>query len=477
LAEELAHRAAIAVDHARLYQEARRLQQVAERAAIRTSWLQSLTAALSESATLIQVADVIVQHSLSALGAAIACVALLTPDGTKLEIIRKIGEGLGSVPVCEQTAEIQVGQTFSIDAPLLLAEAVRTKQVQGGTSFASHCTSSPQKAETHREIYPAEAYKWIAVPLLIEARAVGGIGLAFATPQVLNQEDQSFIQALALQCAQAIERARLYEVEQQAREVAEAANRLKDEFLAMLSHELRSPLNPILGWVRLLQTRSFDAKTTQYALEAIERNAKLQAQLVEDLLDVSQILRGKLTLNFRLVNLNTTIRAALATVRSDAAAKSIQIHTSLDPTVPPILADASRLQQVVTNLLSNAIKFTPTEGWVEVRLRTAEGKGRWADSHSESSPSSLTAPPSFAEITISDTGQGITPEFLPHVFDSFRQADATTTRKFGGLGLGLAIVRQIVELHGGQVFADSAGEGQGATFTVWLPLRSNSIRT
>ncbi len=245
------------------------------------------------------------------------------------------------------------------------------------------------------------------------------------------------------------EREELLTREQAVRAEAETANRIKDEFLAVLSHELRSPLNPILGWSRLLQTRKFDAAKTAEALATIERNAKLQAELIEDLLDVSRILRGKLSLNIAPVNLLSTIEEAIETVRLAAEAKSIQIHTRFAPKVGLVLGDACRLQQVVWNILSNAVKFTPTGGRVEIGLERIDDR---------------------AQITITDTGKGIPVDFQPYVFDYFRQADATTTRKFGGLGLGLAIVRHLVELHGGTVRADSAGEGQGATFTVTLPL-------
>ncbi|MFN6466356.1 MAG: response regulator [Nostoc sp. DedVER02] len=243
---------------------------------------------------------------------------------------------------------------------------------------------------------------------------------------------------------------------QQQTEQAQQANRIKDEFLAVLSHELRSPLNPILGWVRILQTRQQDAAKTQYALETIERNAKLQAQLIEDLLDVSRILQGKLSLNKVPVALNFTIKAALETVRLAAEAKSIQIQTIFEPNVGQVLGDSGRLQQVIWNLLSNAIKFTSQGGRVEVRLERMKDEGN-------------TYPSEYTQITISDTGMGISNDFLPFVFDYFRQADGTTTRRFGGLGLGLAIVRHLVELHGGTVQAASPGEGQGATFTVKFP--------
>ncbi|NJM72530.1 MAG: response regulator [Scytonema sp. RU_4_4] len=252
------------------------------------------------------------------------------------------------------------------------------------------------------------------------------------------------------------EREHLLAREQAAREAAEAANRIKDEFLAVVSHELRSPLNPILGWSKLLRNRQLDEQKTELALEVIERNAKMQAQLINDLLDVSRILRGKLSLNISPVNLVSTIQAAMETVRLAAVAKSIQIHTLLAPQVGYVSGDSGRLQQVVWNLLSNAVKFTSVGGRVDIRLERIDSQ---------------------AQMTVSDTGKGISPDFLPYVFDHFRQESAATTRRFGGLGLGLAIVRYLVELHGGTVQADSLGEGQGATFTVKLPLMPHQATT
>ncbi|MDZ7966040.1 MAG: PAS domain-containing protein [Nostoc sp. DedSLP03] len=243
---------------------------------------------------------------------------------------------------------------------------------------------------------------------------------------------------------------------QQAEELKQA-NRNKDEFLAILSHELRSPLNPILGWSSLLKSRKFDEVTTNRALETIERNAQLQIQLIDELLDVSRIIRGKLNLTFATVNLVAVIDAALETVRLIAETKSIQIKVQVDPNVGKVLGDYNRLQQVVGNLLSNAVKFTPSRGSVEVSLSLSN---------------ELTFPSVL--IKVKDTGQGISPEFLPHVFEYFRQADSSTTRTFGGLGLGLAIVRHLIELHGGTVRAASPGIGQGAVFTVRLPVMKES---
>ncbi|MES1023298.1 PAS domain S-box protein [Gloeocapsa sp. BRSZ] len=255
------------------------------------------------------------------------------------------------------------------------------------------------------------------------------------------------------------ERDRAVERERTARSQAEAANRIKDEFLAVLSHELRSPLNPILGWAKLLLTRQFDENTTRKALQTIERNAQLQTRLIEDLLDISRILRGKLSLNITQVNLVTIAEAALETVRLAAEEKAIHLQLIIEDSARysefQIAGDAARLQQIVWNLLTNAVKFTPHGGRVEVKLEKLAS--------------------SSVQIQVSDTGKGIAPEFLPHVFDYFRQADSSITRKFGGLGLGLAIVRHLVELHGGTVKADSQGESKGATFSVTLPLPESKI--
>ena len=242
---------------------------------------------------------------------------------------------------------------------------------------------------------------------------------------------------------------------QQAKELAEA-NQLRDEFLAVLSHELRTPLNPILGWVQLLRKGNLDVAQTNYALETIERNAKLQTQLIEDLLDISRILRGKLGLTKAAVDLVQTIEAALETVRLAAEAKQIKLETHLAPRGQMVFGDAGRLQQVIWNLLSNAVKFTSEGGRVEIHLSYLDSK---------------------AEIIVKDTGKGISSEFLPYVFEYFRQADSSITRSFGGLGLGLAIARQITEMHGGTIQAESPGEEQGATFTVTLPLITTTVES
>ncbi|MDQ3255734.1 MAG: ATP-binding protein [Acidobacteriota bacterium] len=232
-------------------------------------------------------------------------------------------------------------------------------------------------------------------------------------------------------------------------ETAERANRLKDEFLATLSHELRTPLTSIVGWAEMLGHPKLNAVASLNAIEVIRRNARMQLQMIDDLLDVSRIITGKLRLTVQPVDLGTIAIAAVEGLRPAAEAKEIRLQLQLDAPAGQVSGDPDRLQQVAWNLISNAIKFTPKGGRVIVGLERVE---------------------SHVEFTVSDTGQGIAPEFLPHVFDRFRQADATTTRAFGGLGLGLAIVRQLVELHGGTVRVASEGDGLGSTFTVSLPL-------
>lgn len=245
------------------------------------------------------------------------------------------------------------------------------------------------------------------------------------------------------------DRERLLGETESARDDAEAANRVKDEFLANLSHELRTPLNAILGWAQLLRANQCPAEEISQGLETIERNARVQARIIEDLLDVSRIMSGKLRLDVHAVKPLDVIEDALASIKPAADAKGIRLEPVLDPSAGPVAGDSARLQQVVWNLLSNAVKFTPSGGKVQVHLARVN---------------------SHIEIAVSDTGQGIHEEFLPFIFDRFRQYDSSTTRRVGGLGLGLSIVRQIVELHGGSVHARSPGISQGATFVVKLPV-------
>jgi len=281
------------------------------------------------------------------------------------------------------------------------------------------------------------------VPLRARGRTLGVVSFVLVNgARRYALADLALAEDLAQRAALAADNARLY------RE-AQDASRAKDEFLAVLSHELRTPLTPVLGWVRMLRTGTLAPEATERALDTVERNTRLQAQLVEDLLDVSRIIAGKLSLNLRPVALGPIVDMVIEGAAASTLAKSIIVTRQVEPDLPRIEADANRLQQVVANLLSNAVKFTPAGGRVEVGVARAGDDLR---------------------LTVADTGDGLAPEVAPHIFDRFRQADSTITRQYGGLGLGLSIVRHIVERHGGTVQATSEGPGHGTTFTVTLPI-------
>jgi hypothetical protein len=411
----------------------------AEDAARRTTRLQELTARLAEALTPAQVAAVVLNEGLAALGARAGSVALLSERGDELVLLDSVGFS---------PELIQQWQRFSLKRRLPLTEAVRTGEpvlletIEEREKQYQHLVSLHTLTGNHA---------LAAIPLIVEGRALGAMGISFAEARKFNEDDRAFMLAIARQCAQAIARARLYEAERRSRAEAEAANRIKDEFLATLSHELRTPLTAMLGWTRLLRTGNLDEPTSAHALETVERNARAQAQLIEDLLDVSRIISGNLMLEVKPVELVPVINAAVEAMRPAAQAKAIDLRAELDPRVGPVSGDPARLQQVVWNLVANAVKFTPQDGRVDIELARA-------DSH--------------LQLSVRDTGEGIKAEFLPYVFDRFRQADGSTTRVHGGLGLGLAIVRHLVELHGGTVKAESDGAGKGASFTVRLPLLS-----
>jgi PAS domain S-box-containing protein len=291
---------------------------------------------------------------------------------------------------------------------------------------------------------------YLAVPVISRSGDVlGGLFFAHQEVGVFTERHGRLVEGLAAQAAVAMDNARLFEAAQRARLQAEDASRLKDEFLATLSHELRTPLTSVLGWSKLLRSEKFDPAMIERGLEAIERNAVAQTRLINDLLDVSSIITGKLRLDTHPVVMAAVVEAAVESSRPAAAARGVRLDVQLDGEAGPVAGDADRLQQVVWNILSNAIKFTPRGGSVHVRLAQRDG---------------------YAEVTITDTGRGIAPEFLPYVFERFRQADGRITREHGGLGLGLSIARHLVELHGGNISAASPGEGRGATFSFGLPL-------
>jgi signal transduction histidine kinase/CheY-like chemotaxis protein len=298
------------------------------------------------------------------------------------------------------------------------------------------------------------------IPLVAQDELLGKFMLYYDKPHDFSAEEIQLARTIAhhvafgLQRSHAVRRREeLLAAEESARAAAEAANRAKDDFIAMVSHELRTPLTAMLGWTRMLQAGKLDAKASAHALQVIERNVRQQTQILTDLLDVSRIVSGKLTLDLQLVELPPIIEMAVDIVRGAAEAKGQMLTTTLDPGTGAVSGDATRLQQIVWNLVTNAVKFTPAGGRIDVKLEHS-------DSH--------------ARVAVSDSGRGIAPEFLPQLFQRFRQAESGFTRHQGGLGLGLAIVRHLVELHGGTVTAASPGEDQGATFVVELPLATRS---
>src|SRR5262245_7106032 len=359
-------------------------------------------------------------------------------------------------------ASIQIldeeGKQFRLCAAPSLPESYRQAVLQKRPVSATDLTTAPEWVDTANLLAPYSICSVWATPIISSDRKpLGSFCLYSAKPRTPGAAEQTLMENVTQTVAFAIERKQaeaeredLLMREQAAREQAEGANRLKDEFLAVVSHELRTPLNAINGWVFMLLHRTLDNAAQLRALQAIQRQVRSQCQLVDDLLDVARIASGKLRLEIAEVDPLKVIAAALEVVRPAAETKQIDLTAELDPTVSVVWADSERLQQVVWNLLSNAIKFTAEGGRVGIQLqRTNAG----------------------IEIVVADTGQGISPDFLPYVFDRFRQADVSSTRTHGGLGLGLAIVRHLIELHGGTVFATSPGRGKGATFTVRLPIR------
>ncbi len=293
------------------------------------------------------------------------------------------------------------------------------------------------------------ARSWLGVPMVARGGALGALGLVRFSPGGYDASHLALAEELAHRAAVAVENAQLFQMAERERRRAEEAGRLKDEFLATLSHELRTPLTAILGWTRILRTRPLADDKRARALETIERNAVAQAHLVEDLLDISRLLARELALEMAPVDLPLVIETALAAARPAAESKHLRIRSVTHFDAASLRGDAGRLRQVVANLFSNAVKFTPAGGSIDVRL-DRDGVS--------------------ARVVVVDTGEGIPADFLPHVFDRFRQADGGITRAHGGLGVGLAIARSLAELHGGTLDAHSDGAGQGATFTLRLPL-------
>jgi signal transduction histidine kinase/CheY-like chemotaxis protein len=446
VASALGNLAASAITTAELYEEQSRLREEAQQAEAHSAFLSEVSAVLASTldyeTTLKNVANLAVPDF------ADWCVVDLV--GADRQVSRLVvahsdpsREGL--------LREFQEHYPFDPDETAGVANVLRTGRSELYTHITDEMIEAGARDEEHlRLLRQFNLKSAMCVPMVARGRTLGAITFVSSSGRRLyERQDLELAEELARRAALAADNALLYSEAQQARIEAETASRIKDEFLATISHELRTPLNAILGWAGMLRRSSLDDAELKRAIEIIERNAKSQSQLIEDLLDVSRIITGKLRLDVRPVELPPIIEGAVDVVRPSAEAKGVRLEVILDPDPGLISGDSARLQQVVWNLLSNAVKFTPKGGRVQVRLERIQ---------------------SHMEITVSDTGYGISSEFIPYVFDRFRQADSSYTRKYGGLGLGLAIVRHLVELHGGTVEAYSSGEGQGATFKVSLPM-------
>ena len=398
--------------------------------------LYDAVASLSEVASVEELGRVTLQQGLVALGASAGSLALLAEGGDTLEMVGMVGYPSDS---------IERWRTFPLAAAVPLAETVR----RGAPIYID---SSEQRLRAYPELETLRAEvgtrSSACLPLVIGGRTVGALGLSFESEAAFSREDRDFMLSLSRQCSQALDRIRLFEGERRAREEAERASLMKDEFLATLSHELRTPLNAILGWATLLIDQASANAALTKGLVTIQRNARAQTKIIEDLLDMSRIINGNVRLDLQPCDLVQVLKEAVESIRPTAEAKGIRLHAVLTAAPATMTGDPARLQQVFWNLLTNAVKFTSRGGEVRVSLARAN---------------------SHLEITVADTGDGIDAAFLPYVFDRFRQADGGITRRHGGLGLGLAIAKQLVELHGGSIDVKSPGVGRGATFTAELP--------
>jgi signal transduction histidine kinase len=417
-------------------------QRVADRLAL----LQALTAALARARILKDVADVIIDQALPALDAEVGVVAVVSEDGLWLRNI-----GFKGVPVDTEEA----WREYSVDAPVPVAEAARTRSPIIVTTIEERNRRYPVLAEVHGvELGGAVT----TFPLLVDGKLLGVLGFCFPCSRDFDHDDLAFLQALANQCALAVERARLYELaerEIEVRKEAEAAlllaDRRKDEFLAMLAHELRNPLAPIRTAAQVLRQVSVSDPRIVQMRDIIDRQSAHMARIVDDLLDVSRVTQGKLLLRKERLDLVELVRAAVSDHRAMLEAAGLALEIALPQEPAWILADATRISQAIANLLHNSQKFTDAGGRVDVTVGLEEGGGS-------------------AVVAVHDTGLGMPPEMVVLAFEPFIQADQALDRSRGGLGLGLALVKGLVELHEGSVSAHSPGVGLGASFVIRLPL-------
>ena len=447
VAEDLAHRAAIAVDNARLYRAAQEGEAAAALGQSRARFLadvgEALASSLDYETTLKTVADLAVPEI-----ADWCAVDIVDEQGA----LQRLGVAHVDPAKLHLTETLQARYPEPRDASGGVWQVIRTGQPTMMADIPDALLVAAARDEDHlRILREIGLTSYICVPLVARGRTFGALTFVSAeSRRSYNAADLRFAQDVASRAALAVENAHAYKQ-------AYDANRLKDEFLGTLSHELRTPLNAILGYARMLRSGIFtDPARHERAMEILERNAQMLAQIVEDVLDVSRIISGKLRLNLQEVDMGSVIDDAIGTVLPAADAKGVRILITVDRAAPPVSGDPERLQQVVWNLLTNAVKFTSRGGEVHVQLQHAGGQ---------------------AQVIVTDTGRGIAADFLPHLFERFRQADSRFSREHGGLGLGLAIVREIVETHGGSIRAASEGEGRGAAFTVVLPVVAAAMRT
>jgi signal transduction histidine kinase len=391
-----------------------------------------LTAALSEAVTLEDVARAVVRQGRVAAGATAGEVTRLVDGGTAFDTLYAEGEGLVT------------GRRLPVDAGLCAAEAVTARAPIFVSSFDDWQERFPRSASLAADGgYVSSA----TAPLLAHGDAIGVVAFYFTAPVNFDDEYAALLVSVAQHCAQALDRARLYEAAQQARQAAEDADRLKDEFVSIVSHELRSPLNAILGWSAMLMRGEVAPALAARALHSVHENANRQATLIEELLDFSRVSSGRIALVREAVDVRDLLHAVVESQIPEAVAKQVTLELAGAPSVL-VSGDVRRLEQVFFNLLGNALKFTPAGGRIAVSIAATE-----AD----------------VEVRVADTGIGIEADVLPYVFDRFRQASDQSAREYGGLGLGLSIARQLVEAHDGSIAVESEGGGTGATFIVRLP--------
>jgi signal transduction histidine kinase/CheY-like chemotaxis protein len=397
-------------------------RQAAERARERSMRLQLVTTSLARALTVGEVGEVTLNEGLASVGAAAGALALVDEEGGHLELAQLTGY---------PPQLVSEWRRLPVDAPLPQLAVLKTG---------------------HMEVLPAPTGMapgpWLLLPLQVDHRTIGVLSVSFVDREQLSDGDCGFLLTLASQCAQALDRVRLYELATRRLTAAEAATRVKDEFLKTVSHELRTPVAVMKVWTEVL-ARAADEATRARALAAITDAVRSQARMIDDMVDAARVATGKIALSLRPIELEPLVEITLAAIRSRAQAKQIQIVYRRPPLQTTIEADPDRLQQIIGNLLANAVNFTPIGGRITVEVTRAANE---------------------AQICVTDTGEGIAPEFLPHMFEPFRQGDSSTTRVQGGLGLGLAIVADLVRMHNGTVVAHSEGVGRGARFDVRLPV-------